>query len=155
MPNQMRYIKNEDIDRIVYLEKDTAHEPLTRKEIIQFRKKNNVSIVVCEDKQAVGFAIFKIFPKYLEIVRLAVDPLLRRKGIGSRIMNSIIQSQSNKDRDKIIVEVHQDYLGSHLFLKKFGFTAIQKKKNPEWYEFTYFLNQEEEKEEELCAQEQS
>lgn len=143
MPGMMRYIKDSDMMFIVNLERDTAHDPLTKKQIREYRQKKNVTIVVCEDKQPVGYAIFKIFPKYLEIVRLAVDPLLRRKGFGTRIIDSIIQCKSNKEREKIVIEVHQDYLTSHLFLKAMDFTAIQKKDNPEIYEFTYLIPQEE------------
>lgn len=155
MIGHIRYIKDADMMFVVNLERDTAHEPLSKRQIREYRQKKNVNMMVCEENhQPVGYCILKIFPKYLEIVRLAVDPLLRRKGYGSRLMTSIIESQSNKTREKIVIDVHQNYTASHLFLKKFNFKAIQKKSDPEIYEFTYLIPQEEE--EELCvAQEQS
>ncbi len=138
MKVNIRYSVEKDRPAIFDIEQATAHEPFTYVETNKYRKKSNVTVLVAEvDCQVVGYAVYELSPKRIYIMRLAVEPLIQRQGIGSALLNNIIDRLKPERRQSISVTVHEDYLKSHMFLKKFGFVGSVNKNDRSLYDFTY------------------
>jgi len=57
---------------------------------------NNISIIM-HLNQPVGFYDYKLTKNTYEIVNICIDPTFQGKGIGSKILNDVINNNSDKD----------------------------------------------------------
>jgi ribosomal-protein-alanine N-acetyltransferase len=91
----------------------------------QLRQRNCIGMVVEEDAtQAIlGYMVYALEKKSLEILTIAVDPHYQRCGIGWQMIDKLIGKLSAKRRTKITAAVRDANLDAHLFFKAMGFRA--------------------------------
>ena len=88
---------------------------------------NSDNYIVISNKHSL--AIIHIFEEITEIITLAVDPLYRQNGLGSNLLQKIIQITKTKNSGKIYLEVSsQNRLAIRLY-KNAGFKTIYVRKN--------------------------
>lgn len=94
-----------------------------------FDKVNNIEELI-KDNKIIGFydndilAGFLIYEQIYEIIDLlyiVVEPIYRRKNIGTKLLNYLIQ---NKEFEKIMLEVRCDNNSAIKLYKKFNFKII-------------------------------
>ena len=78
------------------------------------------------DNNLIGFIITEQSYEILDILYIVVDPLYRKKGIASLLMEHII---NNKTYDKIMLEVRCDNNSAIKLYKKFNFKIINIREN--------------------------
>ena len=77
------------------------------------------------DNNLIGFIITEQSYEILDILYIVVDPLYRKKGIASLLMEHII---NNKTYDKIMLEVRCDNSNAIKLYKKYNFKIINIRK---------------------------
>ena len=89
-----------------------------RKQMEGFLTDRSVRIYVCEDRgKKTGMAVLKFSDSAAEIIGIAVSEKLRRRGIGSHLIQFVMESES---LDRIDAQTDDDSVG---FYRKCGFTA--------------------------------
>lgn len=112
--------------------------------------KNGANIIVAElDNEIVGFCLYRDYIKNqednldadCEISSLYVKPELKRKGIGKKLMNYVIDDLKSKEKKKMILGCLKDNYPSRAFYEKMGGKVLKTEKiafgNKEYEEKIY------------------
>ena len=83
----------------------------------------NFCLLVAEEGDTVsGLVAFRMIEDEAEILNLAVDSRQRRRGIGSRLMEEMIEACKAAGVKKIFLEVRESNIGARNFYSRMGFT---------------------------------
>ena len=94
-----------------------------------FDKVNNIEELIKDNKIIgfydndilVGFLIYEQIYEIIDLLYIVVEPIYRRKSIGTKLLNHLIQ---NKEFKKIMLEVRCDNNSAIKLYKKFNFKII-------------------------------
>ena len=94
-----------------------------------FDKVNNIEELINDNKVIgyydndvlVGFLIYEQVYEIIDLLYIVVEPIYRRKNIGTKLINYLIQ---NKEFEKIMLEVRCDNNSAIKLYKKFNFKII-------------------------------
>ena len=94
-----------------------------------FDKVNNIEELINDNKiigyydndVLVGFLIYEQVYEIIDLLYIVVEPIYRRKNIGTKLINYLIQ---NKEFEKIMLEVRCDNSSAIKLYKKFNFKII-------------------------------
>lgn len=96
----------------------------SEEDFISYIRKKNTSIYICQiSNTVIGYIAFSKESDILTIDKLVVDPVLRKNGFGSTLLNFV----ENLNFSKIVSCVRENDNESILFFKNRGFTAKLKK----------------------------
>ena len=83
----------------------------------------NFCLLVAEEGDTVsGLVAFRMIEDEAEILNLAVDSSHRRRGIGSRLVEGMIEACKAAGVKKIFLEVRESNIGARNFYSRMGFT---------------------------------
>jgi ribosomal-protein-alanine N-acetyltransferase len=82
-------------------------------------------LVAEEEGRVIGFLVSRDGPDDTEILNLAVDPGMRRKGVARLLVDTVINIVA---RD-VFLEVRKSNLGAIAFYEKYGFCPIGVRRN--------------------------
>ena len=77
------------------------------------------------DNNLVGFLIFKKVYEVIDLLYIIVDPIYRKRGIGSRLMESLLE----RDFERIMLEVNVSNKSAIKLYKKYNFNIINIRDN--------------------------
>ena len=127
--------QRKDNERIAVIEKNTFKSPWSTEMIdLTFDQPNFYGVVCEEDEIVVGYvgAIYDNWDG--EILNIAVDENFRGKGIGEKLMQSVIDFLTHNKKEKLFLEVRRSNLIAQSLYSKLGFTPIGIRKK--YYENT-------------------
>jgi len=75
-----------------------------------------------DDDRIVGFAVYEMRTKSIQIVRLAVHPELRRRGVGRELLGKLTGKLGSR-RPGLAILVRESNLPAQYFFRSFGFRA--------------------------------
>jgi ribosomal-protein-alanine N-acetyltransferase len=87
------------------------------------RRRNSIGYVAEHDEQVVGFMIYELHATHLHILKFAVDPCCRHRGVGRALAAKLTGKLSNHRRTSLVVRARETHLGGLLFLRSLGFRA--------------------------------
>ena len=129
----IRKVQEQDLEQILVIENQVAIVPWPKETFIDCIELYN-AVVVTVDQVIVGYGVIVIYNSINEahILNIGIDPLWQRIGIGSKLLNYLI-NLSNETLDtisnKIFLEVHKDNIPAINLYKKFNFVEIGIRKN--------------------------
>lgn len=88
-----------------------------------FLKQNNAVGKVVYDQEVMGFILYELSDIFT-VVSFAVHPDHRRKGVGSKMLESLVKKFTPK-RKRIELICQESQLSTLNFLKKNGFRAVE------------------------------
>lgn len=99
-----------------------------------FDKVNNIEKLINDNKIIgyydndilVGFLIYEQVYETIDLLYIVVEPIYRRKNIGTKLLNYLIQT---KEFEKIMLEVRCDNNSAIKLYKKFNFKIINIREN--------------------------
>ena len=94
----------------------------------ELENKNSKYIVAKENNNIVGFAGILITPDIVEITNIVTKKSERKKGIGSLLLEKIIEMAEKTDKPNINLEVNSENCFAINLYKKFGFEQIALRK---------------------------
>lgn len=95
----------------------------------ELNSENSHYLVAKSNDEILGFAGFKILVDKADIMNIAVKKSFRNQGIGSQLLENLMQLSQEKKVTSIFLEVmEENYPAIHLY-KKFGFRQVGIRKN--------------------------
>jgi ribosomal-protein-alanine N-acetyltransferase len=120
----------EDLEDVVQIEKDSFSDPWNLDCFLSDLKNPlAVPLVAKFDDQVVGYTCLWVILDELQIGNIAVEKDFRKKGIGKKLMDQILEEAENNGCHRITLDVRESNLDAIELYKKFGFQKIGKRKN--------------------------
>lgn len=94
----------------------------------ELENENSKYILVKENKEIVGFGGVWISPVDVQITNIVVRKNKRKKGIGSLLLDKLIEIAKNTKRDNISLEVNEKNVDAIRLYEKYGFKNLGKRK---------------------------
>lgn len=94
----------------------------------EFYNENSEYFVICEDENVCGFAGLWFNIDEAHIMNIAVRKDFRKKGIGSELLNFLIDEAKSKGKMCITLEVRDDNIPAIELYKKFDFEILGRRK---------------------------
>ncbi len=119
-----------DLPAVARIEQRSMADPWTEQQLVaELQAGNGVSFVAEEDERVCGYAFFRTCAPESELLRLAVDPGMRRNGIGEALLRHALYSFFRQGYTTCFLEVRSSNVGARLLYEKIGFfqAGIRKK----------------------------
>lgn len=121
---QIRWIIRRDMQEVLEIERHSHEHPWGEDEFrIRLRQRNCVGMAAEHNQRITGFMIYLLERKYIHLLNFAVHPAYYRQGVGSALVQRLIEKLVYQLRGEIIVDVPESNLRAQLFLKSQGFWA--------------------------------
>jgi ribosomal-protein-alanine N-acetyltransferase len=116
--------RNKNLDSIINIEKQITSFGMKKSQYAD-ELLNPLShfYVVCIPKtgEVVGYIIFWVIEKLIEIHHIAVSPKHQKMGIGHALMKFILDQARQNEISEIYLEVRKSNMGAIQFYQRFGF----------------------------------
>lgn len=120
----IRWMIRRDMPLVLEIESQAYDLPWNEKDFINcLRQRNCIGMVAEADEQIVGFMLYELHKRHLNILNFAVASDYRKQGVGSTMMGKLKGKLSAERRCRIISEVRESNLDAQLFCKAIGFRA--------------------------------
>ena len=121
---QIRWLIRRDMPEVLAIERECFEFAWTEEDFLCcLRQRNCIGMVAEHRHQTVGFMIYELHKSKIQILNFAVAPALCRQGIGSQMMQRLIDKLSQQRRREIALEVRETNLTAQLFFRSQGFQA--------------------------------
>lgn len=147
IPVDVRLLIRRDMPEILDIENESFRYPWAESDfILSLRQRTVVGKVAEYREKVIGYIIFELNKKYLEVLNIAVHPDFRRQGVGSLLMKDLKNSLGN-ERSRIKLVAADYNLDAHLFYKSQDFKAVKivndyyVTENVDGYKFIYKARQ--------------
>lgn len=104
------------------------------------RQRNQIGMVAELGEKVVGYAMYGLYAGKIKLDRLAVHPFYRRQGVGTQMVQKLLNKLSISRRKRLVAVVPEMALAAQMLLKGQGFRAI--KVLPDGYLMRYKLSLE-------------
>lgn len=113
-------MKEEDLDRVVEIEKEVFPSPWSKGSFSSELKNPFSTALVWEEERVEGYIIWRKILGEVHILNLAVSPSKRRRGIGSALLRKCL----DEDAEYFVLEVRKSNTPAIELYKKFGFRVV-------------------------------
>jgi ribosomal-protein-alanine N-acetyltransferase len=118
----IRWMATRDIDAVAAIELKSNEFYISRDDLIKLlRRRSVVSMVAVENDKVIGFIVYELMNRRIQLLDIAVHSKFRNQGIGTDLINKLKSKLSNNRRTKISTEIRESNLEFQLFLQKCGF----------------------------------
>jgi ribosomal-protein-alanine N-acetyltransferase len=68
--------------------------------------------------------IYELHKSQLHVLNFAVRPDVRRRGVGTQMINKLIGKLSQQRRNRVVLEIRETNLAAQLFFRQASFRAV-------------------------------
>jgi [ribosomal protein S18]-alanine N-acetyltransferase len=127
---QIRWLIRRDMDEVLAIERGSFQYPWTEEEFLCcLRQRNCIGTVAETQFHVQGFMLYELQKQSLRLLNFAVSPDSRCKGVGSQMVQRLVDKLEQQRRHQIFLEVRETNVPAQLFFSKRGFRAISVLKN--------------------------
>lgn len=123
-------IRPEDLEAVLRIEAASFTHPWTR-EMFEAELVPEISLVLAvrsEDDALVGYLFGSIGEGVFHINNIAVDPRVRRQGVGRKLLRSALAQASRRGAKTATLEVRASNLTAQALYREFGFTVVGRRR---------------------------
>jgi ribosomal-protein-alanine N-acetyltransferase len=122
---QIRWMIRRDMHEVLRIERDSFEYHWSEEDFLCcLRQRNCIGMVAEHENQVVGFMIYELYKSKLHVLNFAVAPWARRSGVGTQMIEKLVNKLSQQRRKLISLEVRETNLAAQLFFQRLGFRAI-------------------------------
>lgn len=128
----MRILAMEEghLDDVLRIEFESFSSPWTRSFFRKtMRDERCRAIVLLDGGTVAGFAVFWSIGRFAELGDIAVDPSLRRRGIGRRLLDGVVTGARLLGATMLLLEVRVSNTPAIDLYRKAGFRRIQRRRD--------------------------
>lgn len=123
MPCHVRWMIRRDLPEVMQAMATTTH-PIDAEALeARLRQRNVIGMVAEYGEKVVGFMVYALEPKGIELEWLAVHPDCRGLGVGSQLLAKLAGKLCERRRTKIVVWARESDLAGLSWLRRMGFLA--------------------------------
>ena len=128
---EVRAMRLADVDAVVDIETEAFSSPWQRDTFAGLIGRPGVELLVMTeaDEDVVGYAVLWCILDQGELANVAVTPALRGRGLGSRLVASVLDVARGRGVRKIFLEVRASNAGAIQLYDRFGFSDVGLRKN--------------------------
>lgn len=145
---RIRRMSSEDYSSVLTIDEASFLRVWDKNMLVSMvKKRDHHALVATQQGIPVGYVIFRTLEDSIEIIRLAVHPSFRGKGAAfclmCRIKNWLGKSNGKRRRIDTIISEYND--SAHCWLRRQGFlaTKVHKVEAGDYYQFEYWLDENE------------
>lgn len=121
----IRWMIRRDMSEVLEIEKNSFEFPWSEEDFIRcLRQRNCIGMVAEHEDRVVGFMIYELHRNQLHVVNFAVRPDVRRRGIGTQMVEKLKGKLSQQRRNRVVLEIRETNLAAQLFFRNTDFRAI-------------------------------
>lgn len=121
---QIRWLIRRDMDEVLAIEKSNFAYPWDEMDFLTcLRQRNCIGTFAEFQHEIYGFMVYELHKSMLRILNFAVHKSFRRQGIGSRMVQRLIEKLSQQRRRELVLEIRETNLDGQLFFQHCGFRA--------------------------------
>lgn len=122
---QIRWMIRRDMNEVLKIEQESFDFEWSEEDFLScLRQRNCIGMVAEQDNHVVGFMIYELHKNRLHVMNFAVEPAMRRLGIGAQMIEKLVNKLSQQRRQEITLEVRETNLTAQLFFQQQGFRAV-------------------------------
>lgn len=122
---KIRWMIRRDHPAVQRIEEWSAQVPLLKSEIVAITRRARTIGYVVEVSDTIGaHAIIRLERDYVQLIRLAVHPEFRGRGIGRRLI-ATAQRRLSRRRAEMVADVPAWALGAQTWLRHLGWIATE------------------------------
>lgn len=120
----IRWMIRSDFDDVLEIEQLGFDHPWTEDDLIRaIRDRHTIGMVAEDGRDVLGFMVYELHPKRIELLNLAVHPCAWRRRVGTAMIARLDTKLTSGRRAEIVTMVNERNLGGQLFLRDTGFWA--------------------------------
>lgn len=120
----IRWMIRRDMPEVVEIESHSFEFPWSENDFItRLRQRNCIGMVVEHQEQVIGFMVYNLQKKKLEIADFAVHKEFRRQGVGMAMVEKLKGKLNSQRRNSMSIQIRETNLDGQLFFKRAGFLA--------------------------------
>ena len=130
----VRRLRVSDLDRILVIESASFGRSAYDRNLFAeyFNKSRGLFLVAERSGRVCGYALACISRGSAELVSIAVEPAVRRRGAASALMESLLRRVRRRGAAGLWLTVRTNNRAAHLFYAKYGFERTRRV--PRYYE---------------------
>ncbi len=132
---QIRWMIRRDMPEVLEIEQQSFEFAWCEEDFLCcLRQRNCIGMVAEHQERIVGFMIYELLKSQLHVLNFATAPWSRRQGVGTQMIDKLINKLAQQRRTELRLEVREGNLPAQLFFHSQKFTATNVLRN--YYEDT-------------------
>lgn len=120
----VRWMIRRDMPEVLRIERAAFPDPWTLEDFMEcLRDRTTIGLVAEWGELVVGYMLYRLHRRRIDILNLAVDPGRRRRGVGSQLIGRLVAKMPTGKWRFIAATVRERNLPAQLFLRACGFRA--------------------------------
>lgn len=123
---EIRTLGPDDVDAVVEIETEAFTTPWKADTFKSLMDRDGVELIVMEDttEGVIGYAVLWCILDQGELANLALSPLRRGTGLGSRLLQHVVDVASSRGVHKLFLEVRSSNSAAIDLYQRFGFADV-------------------------------
>jgi ribosomal-protein-alanine N-acetyltransferase len=123
---QVRAMREADVDAVVAIETQAFSSPWQRDTFLELIGRPNLEVLVMDHPTAgiVGYAVLWCIMDQGELANLAIVPEMRGRGLGTRMLESVIDTARRRGVETMYLEVRDSNAAALELYRRFGFSQV-------------------------------
>jgi len=123
---QVRAMREEDVDAVVAIETEAFSSPWQRDTFLELIGRPNLELLVMEhaSEGIVGYAVLWCIMDQGELANLAIVPAMRSRGLGTRLLESVVDVARRRGVESLFLEVRDSNAVALELYRRFGFSQV-------------------------------
>ncbi len=127
---EIRRMRSADLPQVMLIELATFTMPWSEATFRGLLRRRDSELLVAEIRgEIAGYAVFWAVLDQGELGNVAVDESYRGKGIGSQLIQAVLNNAEERGVREIFLEVRRSNTGAQDLYKSFGFLEVGRRKN--------------------------
>ena len=120
----IRWMIRRDMEEVLDIEQASFEFPWLKEDFLRcLRQRNCIGMVAEFDERVVGFMNYELQEEQLHVLKFAVHPDIRRRGVGQQMVEKLARKLPRRSRNRIVLEVRETNLAAQMFFRSLGFVA--------------------------------